>query len=107
MLTLYKNILKVILDKLRIELQDNLIDMYLFGSRARGNFDDKSDIDVLIIVKNRNSNISDKIIDIIVNEEIKAGLNFTPLIKDEKTFKLEQQHNTPFYQNIINEGIKI
>jgi hypothetical protein len=42
-----------------------------------------------------------------VDEELKSGLNFTPVIKDARSFEHERDYNTPFYQNIQKEGMAI
>lgn len=43
--------------------------------------------------------------DIFVGEELKSGISFTPVIKDVESFEREREYHTPFYENIIKEGI--
>lgn len=82
-----------------------IIAAYAFGSRVRGDFDVWSDFDVLIVVRDRNPELEKEIIGMFVDEEMKAGLSFTPVIKDVKSFELEKKYHSPFYQNIIKEGV--
>jgi len=76
-----------------------------FGSRVRGDHGPGSDFDLLIVVRNRTAAIENEIIGTVVDEEMRDGWNFTPLIKDEVAFAHERDHSTPFYENITREGV--
>ena len=99
--------LKRIGSKLKELFHDDIVFIYAFGSRVRGDHGQWSDSDVLIVVKQKNSVLENKIISIFVDEEMKAGFSFIPLIKDYTAFTLEKEHNSPFYNNIIQQGISI
>ena len=92
---------------LKKKLPEDIIAIYAFGSRVRGDYREGSDFDILVIVKNRTIKIEETIIDVFVEEEMESGLSFDPLIKTVSSFELEKQHHTPFYQNIQNEGIPV
>ncbi|MBW1737102.1 MAG: nucleotidyltransferase domain-containing protein [Deltaproteobacteria bacterium] len=102
-----KKILERITRQLISKFRGRIISVHAFGSKARGDHDKSSDFDILIVVKNRNPAIEDRIMEIIVQEEMKSGLSFTPVIKDLSSFELEMRYNSPFYQNITKEGIRI
>lgn len=99
--------LKRISSRLRERFHEDIISLYAFGSRVRGDHDKWSDFDVLVVVNNKNPTLEDKIMAIFVEEEIRNGLSFAPVIKDHRAFDLERQHNSPFYINITKEGILI
>ena len=100
-----KDILNRITEKLRNKFEERIKAVYAFGSRVRGDHGEWSDFDVLVVVKNRDPFIEAEIINVFVEEELQSGLMFTPLIKDVKSFELEKNLHTPFYENIIREGI--
>ncbi len=102
-----KRTLEKISSTLKKNLHGDLIAIYAFGSRVRGDHREGSDFDILVIVKNRTLKIEETIIDVFVEEEMESGLSFDPLIKTASSFELEKQHHTPFYQNIQNEGIPV
>lgn len=102
-----ENILKKIKGRLKRKLGNHLLFLYAFGSRVRGDHKLWSDFDVLVVVKNKKPAIEHKIIDIFVEEELKSSIFFTPLIKENTSFELEKKYKTPFYRNIIKEGILI
>ena len=102
-----RKVLKRIIRNLKKRLPESISSVYVFGSKVRGDYDEESDFDILIIIKNKSPEIEKKIIGIIVDEEQKSGLSFAPVIKDIRAFDSEKRFNTPFYRNIITEGVQL
>ena len=102
-----REVLVRIAGQLKEVYRERIMAIYAFGSRARGDYTEESDFDVLVVVKDRDTSIEKKIINIFVEEETMSGLNFTPVIKDSGSFEHEREFNTPFYQNIQKEGLLI
>ena len=92
---------------LRQRLGDSFVSMYAFGSRVRGDHDCGSDFDVLVVVKKRNPTTEGVIIDTFLEDEAESGVSFDPVIKSLATFELERKHNTPFYQNVVRDGVPV
>ena len=107
MYTHEKETLRRISSSLRERFRDDIVSVYAFGSRVRGDHDERSDFDVLVVVKRKNPALEDEIVAIFVEEETKSGMSFTPVIKDYRAFDLERKYNSPFYNNIRREGILI
>jgi len=84
-----------------------VLSVYAFGSRIRGEYHEWSDFDVLIIVRDKTPALETEIIGIIVDEEMKMGLSFAPVIKDIEAFEMEKKHHSPFYEAIMKEGIPL
>ena len=55
------NALSEYLTILRREYRDKVVDVLLFGSVARGDYDEESDIDILVVVKNGEAKLQDEI----------------------------------------------
>ena len=93
------------------ELRDTLphlvVSVHAFGSRVRGDHRGDSDLDVLVVVRERTLEVERSIIDLCVAHEQRSGISFDPVIKDVATFDLERQRHTPFYQNVSAEGLPI
>jgi predicted nucleotidyltransferase len=102
-----KETLRRISSRLRERFHEDIVSVYAFGSRVRGDHDERSDFDVLVVVKRKNPALEDKIMTIFVEEEIESGISFIPVIKDCGAFDLERKYNSPFYNNIKKEGIPI
>lgn len=78
-----------------------------FGSRVRGDHDAWSDFDVLVVVQDKTPSLENEIIGTFVDEELKLGLSFTPVVKDAAAFEMEKNHHTPFYENLTREGVPL
>ncbi len=99
-----------ILDQFKQEIyqiyQDNLSQLILFGSQARGSAKPDSDIDVLIVLK---SSIKDKtkyqqVINLISDLCLEYELLISCVYVNESQFKTEK---SPLLINIHKEGIKL
>ena len=73
----------------------------LFGSYARGDYDEESDIDILIIGDVPQREISFLSAEIL----LKYGEVISAIVKSEEEF--EKYKNFSFYKNVLKEGIVI
>ena len=99
---------KEILQKIKSEInkQHPSVKIILFGSRARGDFQEYSDWDILILLKgniteDQKINIFNSLYDI----ELETDQIFSPIIHSKKEWDYLQI--TPFYKNIQREGNEI
>ncbi len=90
---------------LRERFADRITALYAFGSRVRGGHDVWSDFDVLVVVRDKDPRVEGEIVGLIVDEELRSGLSFAPVVKDAHAFDLEKGFHTPFYENITREGV--
>ena len=90
-------------------LGENLKKVILYGSYARGDYTENSDIDIMILVK-----MSDEEIRLVKNDiyvlafefEINTGIQFSPIIKNEDQYEYWID-TLPFYRNVRDEGVVI
>lgn len=78
----------------------------LFGSEARGEAHPDSDIDLFILVDGDKMSLEqEEIITLPLYElELKTGVVISPIIMLKKLWE-NRPFKTPFYINIVNEGI--
>lgn len=78
----------------------------LYGSEARGESSVDSDIDVVILLDRLALSWKDKsfLMDILYEIELESGVLIHPLIKTKTEWE-NQPFKTPFYQNVVNEGV--
>ena len=102
------------LQRLREAEGDNLLRVVLFGSVARGDDNEDSDIDVFILLKNYDKTgaekvtIKERILDIAsaVEELNNHQVYISPLINSEETY-LENRRKALIYYNIADEGVQL
>ena len=106
---LSKNELKAVFQlKNKLLKMSPYVKLILYGSKARGDFDEESDVDILVIFPNLSSKIKHKIMDIATEIEIKYDVVFGLIIIDKD--KLENSKifkSSIFFKNIKKEGIVI
>ena len=80
----------------------------LYGSEARGESSPSSDIDVLILLDRVSISRNEKsdIMDILYDIELETGVLISPLIYSLKEWE-NRPFKTPFYINVVNEGIML
>jgi uncharacterized protein len=83
-------------------------EIYLYGSRARGNSKKLSDWDLLILLnaKNISFEIETKLMDEFYELELETGEVFSTLVYS-KTEWSRNHSLTPLFENIQKEGIRI
>ena len=83
--------------------------MILYGSYARGDNHDFSDVDLMILVKMSDSEIKrieNDVYDIAFEIEIETGIDISPIIKNEAQYEYWVD-TLPFYRNVRDEGVVI
>lgn len=79
----------------------------LFGSVARGTADLNSDIDVLILLGERDEELEDKISQIAEQISSERSVRIMPDLMEEGMFEFMKKHEDPFAENIEKEGIQL
>jgi len=88
-------------------LGDQLVNMVLFGSRARGDFNEESDIDVAIIVRGLTSKLKNKILDEVAQLELEHDMPISVLVFSEEDFNHLKSRERRIALDIEREGIPL
>lgn len=86
---------------------DSLTKVLLYGSYARGDNCDNSDVDIMILTSLSNEEITgieNDIYDIAYDFFMEYGVDISVIIKNEKLFEY-WLGTLPFYNNVEREGI--
>jgi len=90
-------------------LVDKLSKVILYGSYARGDYRENSDVDVMLLVKLSDAEIkkiAPKVYDLAFDTELEKGIHISVVIKNEEQFEYWED-TLPFYQNVRREGVEI
>ena len=89
--------------------RDNIIDIYLYGTYARGDYDAESDIDFAAVVKGERLDLQRKLKamwDIAADLGMERDVVISPTVIPYSEF-IKYKDELPYYRNIIREGLKI
>ena len=107
--TLLNNLLYQVTDYSKEVFGDKLKKVILYGSYARGDYDDESDIDVMIMADIPMEDVlkySGKICDFVSDINVDNSVFISPMIQSEAVFN-KYKNVTPFYQNVAREGVRL
>ena len=90
-------------------LGDSLDSVIVYGSFARGDYSELSDIDVMLLVSLGEEDIkkiSDQISDLAFDFMMKYGVDISPVITNTDHFNYWVD-NLPYYRNVRDEGVRL
>ncbi|MEW6697299.1 MAG: nucleotidyltransferase domain-containing protein [Bacillota bacterium] len=90
---------------LKTKLKDNIKEIRLFGSVARGNASPDSDIDILVILRREDSLVEDIILDTTVDVNLKYDVVVSATTMTERDYTYAPFMKSLFYKNIQKEGV--
>ncbi len=100
-------ILTEVLERSRSIFGSNLVNGYLYGSYARGDYDEESDVDILLTVdqsdediRMHNKSLAKIDSDLSLDHNVTVSVTVKPLEQFNRYAEI-----SPFYKNVINEGI--
>jgi len=82
-----------------------IAEVVLYGSYARGQESDESDVDMALVLKaNQTEDQYDRMTDVVVDYQLDLGITLSVIPINQSEF-LEWKTTLPFYKNIAKEGI--
>lgn len=91
--------------KKAIKQKYELVIFKLFGSKARGDFDSESDLDILIVLETLNWKIEKDIFELCFETGLKYDLLFSPIVYSRAEYEDRLNKITPFYLSVEKEGV--
>ena len=88
-------------------LGPRLIELKLFGSKARGDDRPDSDVDVLVIAADDDWHIRDKVYDIVTDILLLSDVCISPKVISKNRFDQLRKEDTSFIHNIIRDAITV
>lgn len=85
------------------------LDMILFGSYARNQADDGSDIDILVLVDVPRKEIAEKnwpVGEIAAELLLRHGIMISPIVENRAYF-MANADRMPFFRSILQEGVPV
>jgi len=97
------------LTDLKTILQENyrLLDLKLYGSKAKGTDVRDSDLDIMIVLEDHSPVIEAQIDDLIFDINLKYDCFITALFFSRKELEVGPLAESPIYKKILQEGISL
>ncbi len=100
-----KHLFREVEQKLKSVFHEKLDKIILYGSYARGDYGDESDIDIMVLIHDGDLKKYDRqILRINVDFSIRFDVNLSIIIEDKADFDLNADV-IPLFRNINREGI--
>ena len=99
--------IETFLDRLHQRYPDQILQAVLFGSKARGDSDPYSDIDILIIVEEENWPLRGEISTIAARVSLEYDVLIGPRLIGRERWESMKRRRFSLYRNIAAEGIPL
>lgn len=99
--------LQQFLDRVRTSLGKMFIRSILFGSRARGEGHEESDLDVLVLVTSASLKTKHTVWDIATDLFLETDINISPLVLEEGQFQHLHDLERLIAEEITTQGISL
>jgi predicted nucleotidyltransferase len=94
-------------DAVRGSLGSEIIDVQLFGSKARGDAKPESDVDVLVVVRRDEPELIDALYDLLLDACLSYNVYISLKVFSEAEYERLNHPRTPFMQNVAREGMAL
>lgn len=102
--------MNLFVDRLKNKLGDTLCRVILFGSKARGDSRRGSDIDILLLLKNRTVAVENMVFESLTSVQIRSfgcWIGIAPKIYSSSEWNFRRRINAPFFQEVHRDGIRL
>lgn len=102
-----EQVINIFSEKIKNILGERVKKIILYGSYARGDFNNHSDVDIMILTDCNDEEIEyyrDLISDVAFDIELEKGIVISPIIKNITKYNTRVNF-VPFYANVQKEGV--
>lgn len=102
-----RGVLAEFLLRLREQCGDQIAHVWLFGSKVRGDFDEESDVDLLIVARNGSDALGEAVGEIAYALSLEHGVLLCEHVVSAYRFAQMRARQEPIYKNVVREGIDL
>jgi len=102
-----KKLIKDFKVRLIDELGKDVVFVRLFGSKARGDYDSESDIDIFVTLKNYDEDKVNYIYELAMNLSGEYGIYLSVKVFSEDEINYYKSIPTRFISNVFKEGVSV
>lgn len=94
-------------DRVRDEAGENLVDLRLFGSYARGEAHEESDVDVSVVLRTVTWDNRRAILDLAADVFLDLEVQISPTVISDDQYRLWRRQDRPLVRAIEREGLAL
>ena len=98
---------KAFVSAIRESLKGQLIETKIFGSKVKGDYSQDSDIDILIVLKERSKTVIDTLYEKLLDIELEYDSKISLTIFSQAEYRHNVDAHTPFMESLANEGVAL
>lgn len=102
-----KRALAEYLRRLEEEYSDTVIRVVLYGSKVRGDCDEESDLDLLIVMGSDDPRLLEAVRQISFPLKLDYGVGLSDLVVGASRYHWMRSHEEPLFRNIRDEGVEL
>ncbi len=99
--------LAVLKSRLQELLKGSLVRLVLFGSRARGDYEESSDVDIAVIVRGLSRPLKDRILKEVAGIELEHDQPLSVLVFSEEELNRLHERERRIAHDILEEGVPL
>lgn len=90
-----------------ISVRAEVVELYLYGSRSRGDHRPDSDYDVFVVLRERTRPTVDALYDAVVDVVCETGSLVSLKIVSRGNFEKSKAAGNPFVANVLHDGVPL
>ncbi|MBI4769942.1 MAG: nucleotidyltransferase domain-containing protein [Chloroflexi bacterium] len=102
--------LEALINRLRQEFGDDLLRVVLYGSKARGDADSESDMDLLVVARLPESTYWERrkrVVGLTCNLDLEHGVLLSTILVTEPEYAEMRRANLLFNRNVQKDGVEL
>jgi predicted nucleotidyltransferase len=102
-----KRVVQSFVEELRSSLGNEIVKIILFGSKIRGDSNKESDIDIFILLREKTSDIRDRVGNITADYIFDHDVPLSPVVYDLYEYQRNKELESFFLENVEKEGVSL
>lgn len=102
-----KRALAEYLRRLKEEYGDTVVRVVLYGSKVRGDYDQESDLDLLVVMNSDDPHLLEAAGQISFPLKLDYGVALSDLVVGASRYDWMRRHEEPLFRNIRDEGVEL
>jgi predicted nucleotidyltransferase len=98
---------KAFVSAIRKNLKDEVLEIKIFGSKVRGDYSQDSDIDILIVLRERSKPVIDTLYEKLLDIELEYDSKISLTIFSQSEYQHNVDAHTPFMKSLVNEAVAL